>query len=94
MMSYNRMKQGNPMWNHHHSFKHNLELSKQRNTTGYYRVSTEKRDNAQGFTYKYQYYVKGGKKRIVSTDIDKLRKKVIKQGLLWIEYSKVTLIEI
>ena len=93
-MSKNRMEDGNPMWNKNHTFTHNFLLSQQRNTTGYYRVSKEKRNNSQGFTYKYQYYVKGGKKRIVSVNIDELRKKVINQGLLWIDYSKVTLIEI
>lgn len=94
LLSKNRMNEGNPMWNKHHSFQHNLELSKQRNTTGYYRVSKEKRNNSQGFTWKYQYYVNGGKKRIVSVNIDKLKEKVISKGLLWIDYSKVTLIEV
>ena len=67
-----------------------------KNTTGYYRVSKhKKKDYKQGFSWRYMYRDENGKRKsIIDKNIENLRKRVIKRGLLWIDYSKVTLVEI
>lgn len=71
-----------------HSEDTKRKMSKLRNTAGVYHVSKENdKRYSQGFRWKYSYIDKNGKeKKISSTDINKLKKKVIEKGLEWIEY--------
>lgn len=54
------------------------------NTTGFYKV-TKRKDNSckQGFIWCYRYGVNSQRKYILSTDLNKLKKKVLEQGLKW-----------
>ena len=78
------------------SDEHKQKISMSKNTTGYYRVSKhKKKDYKQGFSWRYMYRDENGKRKsIIDKNIENLRKRVIKRGLLWIDYSKVTLVEI
>lgn len=73
-----------------HSLNHRVNLSKSQNTSGYYRVSKQrKKCYAQGFTWAYSYYGDDGKQRhITSVNIDNLKEKVLSKGLEWIELPK------
>lgn len=63
-------------------------LSKARNTSGYYRVNKEKNSTCkQGFTYRYEYYEDGRRKKISSVDINKLEEKVRAKDLEWIKFD-------
>lgn len=69
------------------SKEHSINSSKSRNTSGYYRVNKLKNPKVkQGFVYRYQYSENGKSKSIYSTDINKLKEKVLAKGLEWIEY--------
>lgn len=67
-----------------YSNKDKINMSKSKNTTGYYRVSKNK-DNTckQGFTWRYTYSEDGNQKSINSVDIEKLKEKVKNKGLKW-----------
>ena len=55
-------------------------MSKAQNTTGFYKVSKEKKDDVkQGFIWRYQYR----NKRIRRVSLLKLQEKVEAQGLPW-----------
>ena len=57
---------------------------KAQNTTGFYRVSKQKKSTCkQGFMWRYQYPYKSTKKSIYSTNLKKLEKKVKTQSLPW-----------
>ena len=63
--------------------------SKRYNTTGYYRVSkNKKKDTKQGFTWRYSYPEDGKQKAIVSIDLKKLEEKVKAKGLKWFKIEK------
>ena len=68
--------------------EHKINISKTKNTSGYYRVTKEKNKTCkQGFIYKYSYSDKEGNfKRIRSITIEKLEEKVKEKGLKWIKY--------
>ena len=75
---------------HHHKGKTVRDdsrelISKSTNTTGYYRVSKKACAKCKkGFVYRYQYYNDNGDKiAITSTDLKKLKKKVLEKGLIW-----------
>ena len=60
------------------------KMSKSHNTTGFYRVSKEKRNTCkQGFIWVYTDQSKSTRKRLTSTNLLKLQEKVEAQGLLW-----------
>ena len=62
-------------------------VSKTMGSTNYYRVYKQKKSSCkQGFIYCYQYPVNGRQKGIVSTDINKLKEKVLAKGLEWEEF--------
>ena len=70
--------------------KRNMNTSKARNNSGYYRVYLHKcKDCKQGFIYRYQYYENGKQKPICSVDIDKLEAKVKAKGLPWFKLFDV-----
>lgn len=62
-----------------------MKFREKRNTTGFYNVHREKTpQRKKGFTLRYTYYDKKGKrKRISSVSIFKLKQKVLEKGLLW-----------
>ena len=67
-----------------HSIDALLNMSNAKNTSGYFRVSKEKRDDVkQGFVWKYYYYDSGKRKHISSVDIKKLEEKVKSKNLEW-----------
>lgn len=67
-----------------HSSDTLLVMSKLKNTSGYFRVCKEKRNDVkQGFIWKYFYYENNKRKHISSVDIKKLEKKVKSKGLEW-----------
>ena len=72
------------------SKKGRLNMSKSRNTTGYYHVYKENNNQyAQGFLWRYKYYDKNNRlKSICATDLEKLEKKVKEKGFDWIEIDK------
>lgn len=84
--SNERMGEGNPMYNKHHSLKHNLELSKKRNNTGFFRVKKAKNSSKMGFgfTWQYHYYKNGKKVRISNINLSLLEEKIRNMGLEWI----------
>ena len=67
------------------SNKHKENMSKAKNTSGYYNVCKHKgKTYKQGFTWDYQYYDENGKRRRIScVDINKLEQKVKDRGLKW-----------
>lgn len=67
-----------------------LNMSKSRNTTGYYHVYKENNNQyAQGFLWRYKYHDKNNRlKSICATDLEKLEKKVKEKGFDWIEIDR------
>ena len=63
-----------------------INMSKNKNTTGFYCVSTKNCPNCnQGFSWIYQYYDENIKHRVIhSVDLLKLKNKVLKKGLKWL----------
>lgn len=75
---------------HHHKGKTVSDtsrelISKSTNKTGYFRVSKKACAKCKkGFVYRYQWYKENGEKMaITSTDLKKLRQKVLQKGLTW-----------
>lgn len=67
-----------------HSDKTKINMSKDRNTTGYLNVFKKKDKTCkQGFLWCYQYYEDGKRKAIMSVSVEKLEAKVRNKGLLW-----------
>ena len=77
--------ENNPMFGVKHSLGKKLEMSKDRNSSGYFRVNKHKSSEVkQGFLWRYQYYDDNGKRKsIESVDIKKLEEKVKAKGLIW-----------
>ena len=66
------------------SEEHRLNKSKAVNNTGYFKVVKAKCSSCnQGFIYRYLYDVDGKRKTISSTNILKLKEKVLAKGLKW-----------
>lgn len=79
----------------YHSISYDIEMSKKNNKVGYFRVYIEKDSGCkQGFIYTYSYYeyiinelgetIKK-RRKIKSTSLEKLEKKVKAKGLEWCE---------
>lgn len=68
-----------------------LAISKSKNTTGYFRVTTQPAKTCnQGFVYVYKYYDENHKRNsIVATKIENLKKKVLEKGLIWIKLEEI-----
>ena len=63
---------------------HRNNLSKSHNTSGYFRVSVCKNKRMKkGIQYVYAYYEDGNQKQLASVNLDKLKEKVIANGLEW-----------
>lgn len=70
------------------SDEHKINLSKSKNTTGYFRVNKQKDKTCkQGFRWRYEYFEDGKQKSIKSVDIEKLEEKVKAKGLLWRKFD-------
>lgn len=69
--------------------KISLTESLLKNTTGYYRVIKDNSKRYKNGRWVYKYYddVTGERIQIVSVDIEKLKQKVIKKGLKWLEFK-------
>lgn len=72
----------------HHTIESKTQISKSRNTTGYYGVCKKKSKTAkQGFLWVYAYYDENHKRRTISrVDLKKLEEEVKKRNLTWIKY--------
>lgn len=72
-----------------YSAKARVNMSKSKNTSGFYRVSKIKKSNSkQGFIWVYRYYENGKRQWISSVDIEKLEQKVKARELPWIKYNE------
>lgn len=70
----------------HSTIEHNVSKSDLVNTTGFYRViQVDNPNTAQGYYWKYQYYVNGKRRSLCSVDLFELEDKVKEKGLEWIE---------
>ena len=68
-----------------HSIFNKQQMSKSRNTTGYFRVFKRRNKNfKQGFSWCYQYCENDKRREISSVDLNRLKEKVEKKGLDWI----------
>ena len=60
------------------------KMSEAKNTTGFYRVTKQKKEQLQArLTWRYQYLYKSTRKVISSADLKKLEEEVKKEGLEW-----------
>lgn len=59
-------------------------MSKSRNTSGFYCVSTKPASTKQGFSWIYQYRLNGKQHAIHSVNLLKLKQKVINRGHDWL----------
>lgn len=76
--------ENNPFFNKKHSEEAKRKMSEKHNTTGFYRVSKQKKNSCkQGFIWVYQYYIDSQKKDISSTDLNRLKEKVLEKNLEW-----------
>ena len=79
-MSEARKGENHPMYGKTHSEETKKKMSKAQNTTGFYKVSKEKKDDVkQGFIWRYQYR----NKRIRRVNLLKLQEEVEVRGLPW-----------
>lgn len=78
----------NGMYGKKHSLESCKKMSKSKNSSGYFRVC-KKRNNSlkQGFSYVYYYYEGKRRRELSSVNIEKLKEKVLANGLEWIEYG-------
>lgn len=86
----------NGMYGKTHSLESCIKMSKSSlNKSGYFRVFKHKNSRLkQGFTWKYCWYDENHKRReLSSTDLDKLKEKVIAKGLAWVPLNEGELIE-
>lgn len=66
-----------------------IELAKAHNSTGYFRVMKRKNKScSHGFDYVYQYTINGTRKLITRADFERLRQKVLLEGLEWFIIDK------
>ena len=72
-----------------HSHTHNLNISKSRNTTGYFRVSKHKTNKVnQGFVWQYCYYENGKQKKISRSNLNDLENEVKNRNLEWFKFQE------
>lgn len=62
-----------------------LKQSYLKNTSGYFRVKKQNDPTCkQGFIWHYRYYDENNKRKVIaSTDLKRLKQKVLSKGLLW-----------
>ena len=71
--------------------KDTTNMSKNKNSTGFFRVSTKPCQKCEhGFTWIYQYYDENGKHKVIhSVNLLKLKQKVVNQGHDWFIIDKL-----
>lgn len=70
------------------SYEQRINVSKSRNTTGFFRVSKKKEKcTKQGFIWVYTYYEGNKRKTVSSISIDILKERVLAKGLEWVEFE-------
>ena len=85
-MKLHMSKENNPNYGKELTLDRKIAMSKNRNSTGFFRVSKKYSDDCkQGFRYRYIYLENGKRKEISSVDIDKLKEKVLSKNLEWKE---------
>ena len=76
--------ENNPMYGKTHSEEARKKMSEAQNTTGFYKVSISNCSSCKkGFTWRYRYCIDSQHKSISSTDLNKLKEKVLEQDLEW-----------
>ena len=76
--------ENNPMYGKTHSEEARKKISEAQNTTGFYKVSISNCSSCKkGFTWRYRYCIDSQHKSISSTDLNKLKEKVLEQDLEW-----------
>ena len=81
--------ENNPFFNKHHTQESRVKISKSNNTSGYYNVCkvSDKRYK-QGFYWMYRWRDDEHKEqKIYSTDLEKLKKRVLEKKLLWYKFN-------
>ena len=88
-----KSQQGEKHWNYGQKTPKNTKkkisqsVSRNKNTSGYYNVSKRVNDQYKnGFIWRYTYQDNNKRKEITSTNITKLKEKVLAKGLLWKEF--------
>jgi hypothetical protein len=83
--------ENSPFYGTKNSIKTMLKKSNTLNSTGYFRVIKIKKEGTkQGFLWAYNYYDENNKRhRITSTNLEKLKEKVLAKGLEWYKLSEV-----
>lgn len=83
--------ENNPFFDKNIPFDSKLDLSKNRNTTGFFRVSKKRNSSyKKGYVWQYRYYYKGEIKIIYGNTLEKLYRNVVANGLEWIILDKDT----
>ena len=76
----------NPFYDKEHKLSSNLSHSLKTNTTGYFRVTTDRTRQGK-LQYVYRYYDNKKAKKLKSISLKKLEEKVKSKGLEWIKLS-------
>lgn len=87
-LSEQKLGEKNPMYGKPLSLEHTLKTSKAMSSTGIFRVC-KKKDKccSQGFLWVYRWHEDGKQKALRSVDLDKLKEKVLANGLEWREFD-------
>ena len=87
---YGKSKELSPVFGKTHSLSVRKNMSKPKNTTGYFRVYKKKEPSVkQGFTWKYGFYKNRKCYQTTSVDLNKLKEKVLANGWEWIKLDEV-----
>lgn len=87
-LSKSHMGKKNHFYGKKHTDKSKIKISKNKNTTGYFRVYKSKEKGCKnGFRWVYRYKEQGKQKSIKSVDLKKLEEKVKAKGLKWIKFN-------
>ena len=83
-MSEAKKGENNPMYGKTHSEETRKRMSDAQSTTGFCKVSISNCSSCKkGFTWRYRYCIDSQHKSISSTDLNKLKEKVLEQDLEW-----------
>lgn len=82
-----KLGEKNPQYGIPHTLEHNAKISKNMSSTGIFRVS-KKKDKCctQGFLWVYRWHEDGKQQTLRSVDLNKLKEKVLNNGLEWREF--------
>lgn len=78
--------EANPLYGKNHSESSMIKMSKNKTSSGYFRVHKAKNKRTkQGFTWVYQYFEGKRRRKLCNVSLEKLKEKVLEKGLLWKE---------